>query len=271
MSSQLSTSINGDEGDELRRLASARNFRDVAGSGEGYPTATGRMRRGVFFRSSQLTLTPEDVSQVSGLGLAAIHDLRSAEEVERHPHVPVGRAQWRHHPVPGLPTDAVSGSTDPAVTHELMCDTYRAFVTSETSRATLGRLLAVTAQTPGPQLFHCVSGKDRTGWVVMLLQHIAGVSPETIMADYLLSNELGTVSREMAEALIQAHYGVERVAVYEPSFIVHPDFIQAGLDEAARSFGDLDGYLHAGLALSPAMRTMLAERLTGNSLDSLTS
>jgi protein tyrosine/serine phosphatase len=260
-SPQFSTSTGSDEGDELLRLASADNFRDVAGTGEGYATATGRMRRGVFFRSSQLTLTPEDVSLISGLELTVIHDLRPLKEVQRYPDVPVAGAEWHHHPVPGMPMDAVSGSMDPAFTHALMCDTYRALVTSATSRATLGQLLAEMAVTPGPQLFHCVSGKDRTGWVAMLLQHIAGVSLDTMMADYLLSNELAAVSRRVTEAFIQAQYGAERVAVYEPALIAHRDFLEAGLDQVARSYGDLDGYLGDGLALSPALRTTLAGRL----------
>ena len=37
-------------------------------------------------------------------------------------------------------------------------------------------------------LIHCVQGKDRTGMLVMLLQSILGVTDETIVEDYCLSN-----------------------------------------------------------------------------------
>jgi protein-tyrosine phosphatase len=42
-------------------------------------------------------------------------------------------------------------------------------------------------QTSGATLFHCASGKDRTGVMAALLQKIAGVSEESIFADYIAS------------------------------------------------------------------------------------
>jgi protein-tyrosine phosphatase len=81
---------------ELLRLGSADNFRDVAGTGAGYRTRTGdRVRRGVFFRSNELQLTGPDAAALAGLGIAVIHDLRSAAEVEAHPDVVVPGATWR--------------------------------------------------------------------------------------------------------------------------------------------------------------------------------
>ena len=96
----------------------------------------------------------------------------------------------------------------------------------------------------------------------MLLQHIAGVGPETVMADYLLSNEFAAVSRQETEEFIRAHYGADRVAVYEPALSVHRDFLEAGLDQATQSYGGVDGYLADGLGLSQKLRSVLAGRLT---------
>ena len=41
----------------------------------------------------------------------------------------------------------------------------------------------------GPVLVHCVAGKDRTGLVVALVQAAIGVTRESIIAEYALSDE----------------------------------------------------------------------------------
>ena len=54
------------EGYELTRLASADNFRDVAGTG--YPTYDGgRLRTGVLFRSNELQLSDTDAGSLADL------------------------------------------------------------------------------------------------------------------------------------------------------------------------------------------------------------
>ena len=48
---------------------------------------------------------------------------------------------------------------------------------------------AVARARPGGVAVHCGIGRDRTGMVVMLLLHLAGVAPRDIAADYDLSAE----------------------------------------------------------------------------------
>ncbi len=66
---------------------------------------------------------------------------------------------------------------------------YRAFVSDVQRRRSLASVLASIAGTEGPKLIHCAGGKDRTGSVVSLLQHLVGVSRDTILHDYMLTNE----------------------------------------------------------------------------------
>ena len=91
-------------GEELVRLASADNFRDVTGPDSAYVAADGRpLRRGVAYRSNELQLSHADAATIARLGVTAIYDLRSDArdrgaprrrgarrgvaplEVERHP------------------------------------------------------------------------------------------------------------------------------------------------------------------------------------------
>ena len=58
-----------DLGEELVRLASADNFRDVAGIDSAYLAADGvPLRRGVLFRSNELQLSDADAASVSAHG-----------------------------------------------------------------------------------------------------------------------------------------------------------------------------------------------------------
>jgi hypothetical protein len=81
-----------DPGESL--LASAANFRDLAGPGAGYPVSGGRrMRRGLLFRSNELQLSVTDAARVAALGVTEIYDLRTPTAIRDYPdtRVPGGR------------------------------------------------------------------------------------------------------------------------------------------------------------------------------------
>src|ERR1035437_545609 len=82
-------------------LASAENFRDVAGisasnGGSGFVETTsnnGVMRTGVFYRSDVLALSSGDLATVSALHIAQDIDLRTPSEIAATPDVvPSGAA-----------------------------------------------------------------------------------------------------------------------------------------------------------------------------------
>nr|WP_232523442.1 tyrosine-protein phosphatase [Nocardioides sp. MAH-18] len=246
----------------MARLASADNFRDVAGPGDGYPTVAGRrVRRGVFFRSNELQLTDADAATLAGLGITTIHDLRGALEVEAHPDVAVPGATWVHVEVSGIPMEMVSGLADVDAALRVMREVYVAFVRSPEARASYARLLTDLATAPLPQLFHCTAGKDRTGWAAALLLELAGVDRETILADYLLTNDVSSATREKYLALIAEHLGADEVAVYEPTMVVEPGYLDAAYAAVAEDFGSVDGYLRSGLGLADDVLAELRARL----------
>lgn len=61
--------------------------------------------------------------------------------------------------------------------------------TSSSCAAKLASALAVLPTKPGPYLIHCRYGVDRTGFLCVLLEALAGVSRSRIAADYMLSYE----------------------------------------------------------------------------------
>lgn len=247
--------------EELVRLASADNFRDVAGPG--YPTADGRtVRRGVYFRANELRLTHEDAASIAALGVTGVLDLRSRHEIEAHPDVEIPGAAWTHVDVLGIPLDEMANLPDRATAVAMMERVYRGFVEDATTRAALGRVLTTLAGD-GVHLFHCSAGKDRTGWTAALLLHLAGVDDATIEADYLLTNEYAARSRAAVLAQIVEHLGPEKADVYEPVLVADADYLRTSYACVERSYGDRATYLREGLGLGEDVLAGVRAKLLG--------
>jgi protein-tyrosine phosphatase len=160
------------------------NARDLGG----LPTRSGRRTRsGMFYRSATLQLvTPEGWQQAHHAGVRTVIDLRNDDEVEAEPTEPMGISRVR------VPLDGVEDTElwrwlrDEGLHGTPLY--YRPFLTRRPDRvAAVVTALARTA--PGGVLFHCSSGRDRTGLVTLLLLALADVEPESIADDYTLSVE----------------------------------------------------------------------------------
>jgi len=235
------------EGEEVLRLASVDNFRDVAGPG--YPTQDGGVvRRGVFYRSNQLRLSEEDTRALVGIGLRCVVDLRARVEIDRHPDPEVEGAEWHHFDVMGIPMDEIASLRDSDGAVAVMHRVYRSFVEVPSSREAFGALFRHLA-AGGPQLFHCTAGKDRTGWVAALLLHVAGVDDDTIARDYLLTNERTSRSRARVEQSLAHHLGEDAVNLFQPTLLADLDYLRTGYAAVAEHYGDRATYLCEGLGL----------------------
>lgn len=172
------------------RMDDIRNLRDVGG----YHTAGGRqVKWGKIYRSGEITrMTPWDSTRLANLGIRTIIDLRTGEECEKHP-IAYRRANIVHVPV-------VAGNeqdlSDRIWNNQMrkgdallyMQDVYLQFATR--NAAQFGQALDVFLHEENyPILFCCPLGKDRTGFLAALLLAILGVPEETIMQDYLESNQ----------------------------------------------------------------------------------
>lgn len=246
----------------LPRLASLDSLRDVAGAG--HRTRDGaRVRRHRVYRSGELQLDDHDALALVGLGLTAIHDLRTAEEVAAHPDAVVPGATWRHFDVPGIPMDDLIDLTDEAAATALMERVYRGFVEDPAARAGFGGLLRAVADTEGPQLVHCTTGRDRTGWAAALLLAVAGVPDATIVEDYLLINECTRSSRGQYLTMVATALGEEMVPVYERVLVADAHHLRVAWTAVDAAYGSLAGYLTAGLGLDDEVLARLRARLLG--------
>jgi Tyrosine phosphatase family len=85
-------------------------------------------------------------------------------------------------------------------------DSYRLMV--DASRDRLAFVIAEIAMAPPAAIVvHCHAGRDRTGLVVALALHIAGVSVESIAADYALTDDASHAVMAETFAHLNARYG----------------------------------------------------------------
>ena len=249
-------------GEELVRLASADNFRDVSGPDSAYVAADGTpLRRGVVYRSNELQLSHADAATIAGLGVTAIYDLRSTHEIEAHPDAEVPGAEWHHVEVGGIPMFQLEELTSREAADDVMRQVYRSFVTAPEARAAFAQLLRHIADAEEATLFHCAAGKDRTGWAAALLLHVAGADDATILEDYLLTNTFSTATREKYLGLVREHLGEEKVPVYEVAMVVRDDYLQEAYRAAEAAYGSRDGYLRDGLGLDDGTLGRLRSRM----------
>ncbi|MET7909349.1 tyrosine-protein phosphatase [Streptomyces avermitilis] len=167
------------------------NFRDLGG----YTTADGRtVRWGRLFRSDSLgKLTGEEWERFLALGVGTVIDLRYPWEIDakgrvpEHPTFTYHNLSIEHRPYDqaGLGPDVETGPFLAEKYLEVAHDGV------EELRQVVEVIATFATSTDESLVFHCASGKDRTGLVAALVLALLGVPESEIIEDFALT-ELAT-------------------------------------------------------------------------------
>lgn len=238
-------------------LKTIPNLRDIGG----YRTTDGRwVKMGMLYRSDQLDrLSDNDLGAMGDLRIALVADLRTATERSREPdRLPAGA----DHLVLDVAADShgLGGDMRQAMTlintgkgAAMLTEANREFVSLDSARAAYSALLGrIGAEDAGPTLYHCTAGKDRTGWATAVILTILGVPRETVMADYLASNDyLRAKNEAILAAAGSASTPIARENL-EPVLGVRTAYIEAAFAEVDKRYGSFDRYVREGLGLDDA-------------------
>ncbi|MFE9799420.1 tyrosine-protein phosphatase [Streptomyces goshikiensis] len=256
-------------------LQGAVNVRDLGG----YRTWTGgKVRRGLVYRSDALSrLTPADVTTVAGLGLTEVVDFRIPAELryDGADRLPAGLTATSR-PVSDLGLYATLvgaiASGDPVQQERMlgggraeayMRDIYRTFVTSPENRAQFAATLREIADGRGPLLYHCTSGKDRTGWLSYVLLRALAVPEDTAERDYLASNTFRGAYDAQVRAGLKQSGRMLNPDLLIPLQEVRTDYLDSATARMEADFGGFYGYLTNGLGLDLRTLAKLQARLVG--------
>lgn len=211
------------------------NFRDLGG----IRTSEGRyIKWGKIFRSDELTnLTEADLKYLSAIPVSAVVDFRSQVEVNKSPDKLFDNTKYYHLSIePGnllnQNTDLDFNNTDFS---NIMLDINRMLVTDSTCIAQYKNFFKLIQNEENvPIMFHCSAGKDRTGMAAALILYALGVDDQTVMENYLLSNQyLGDKYSSY----------IEQYPALEVLMTVKAEYLQAGIDQIKKDYGTVEIYL----------------------------
>ena len=273
-----------------RVLIASANLRDLGG----LATIDGqRVRAGRLFRSGHLSeLDRAEAAILGGLGLRTIIDLRRPSEVADFPtpdldgvdhlwmsvspedseFAVAANLLFGNQPEQvdtaedskfAVAANLLFGNQPEQVDIATMLEGY--FRNTVTNRLDGYRPVFEAATDPDrqPLLFHCMGGKDRTGFVAGVLLRLLGVGQEEVMADYLLTNEI--LGDRMARRADQARQRIAQRSGVEPDQVderhlegiramlyTRPSFLQASFDAVTDKFGTWETFRRDGLGIDDA-------------------
>lgn len=217
------------------------NFRDLGG----YKAADGRhVKHGQFYRSSAIVFaTDADRAAFEKIGMKAILDLRSPMEVAQKPDDSVPGCEYIHCSAADVGGEQ-SGNVDMAQLirqgglgnlTEYLLDIYRNLPFQNPAYQIMFDLMR---KKTVPFVFHCTAGKDRTGVAAYLILKVLGVDDETIMADYLLSNEYRKEENAKIAKLMGSFPGAEEL------LRVKQEYLQLSMDAIRDRYASFEEYLN---------------------------
>ena len=255
-------------------IATAPNLRDLGG----WPTADGgRTRSGAVYRSAELSrLHGEDLAAFVGLDVGTVFDLRTAAEVAQQPdalpedirYVTLDVLADAEH---AAPAELQRIFEDPAQASEYLRQgqaeryfesAYRGFVTLPSATHAYAALFDAIATSDSPVLYHCTTGKDRTGWATAVLFLLCGVPEEHVWEEYLLTNS--ELLPAVQPWLDQFEAAGGDPALLMPIVGVQESYLGSALDEMRTTYGTVEAYVTDGLGLRAETVQALRERLVGS-------
>ena len=244
----------------------------------GYVGADGRkVKDGVLLRSAALgSATDEDVKKLTEVyHLAEVIDLRTTSEIEAAPDLDIdGVKNVNLRILDEAALMKAAESQDPEVMalmqSEKMEDKLKAaikiglvgdqmyitFLSHDAGKQGYAQMFKDLLALPEGQslLFHCTQGKDRTGCAALLILSALGVDEDTIMADYMLTNEFNAelIAQERQDMLDSGvaedqldHYMIARDQVF-------PQTMTNALDWMKENYGSVRGYITQELDVTDA-------------------
>jgi protein-tyrosine phosphatase len=255
-------------------IESVPNLRDLGG----YKTSDGAtVASKLVYRSSQLTdISAGDMKKLANLNLKTDLDLRTAQERNPNPdQLPpgvnsiwmnvladanqAGLAQLNSLMKDPKAANAALGGGKAETTFKAM---YRQFITLPSANKSYSQLfLTLADQKQLPALFHCTGGKDRTGWAAAAFLTLLGVPKETVMADYLRTNDYVLPTVQKANAAFVEAGGDPSI----PSAMqgAKKEYLQAAFDEMTTKYGTIEQYFSEGLGIDASQQKALRDLYLG--------
>lgn len=254
------------------------NTRDLGG----IEVPGGKIAPGRLIRSGMLGVaSKKDVSWLAD-NVSTVIDFRSKVERDEVPDPEIEGAENIHVPIiddlaAGVSRDSESDEVamsmlihDPDSAMSYMCSMYKEFPELESARKGYETFVRKLFENPDKAvLWHCTAGKDRAGFATAIVLEMLGADRETIIADYLMTNEY---IKNDIDAMIEYYFGsIEALdsnteTALRSLFGARREFLETALSKAEELYGSFRGFIRDGLHIGDDereawKRTVIDERL----------
>jgi protein-tyrosine phosphatase len=253
-------------------ITTVPNLRDLGG----WPTPDGHVRYGLLFRSAEFSdLQGDDAAAFARLGIRSVYDMRTQAERAKQPNqLPPGT---EYVVLDILKDSSQAGAAqlmavlgDPKAAEAMLGggkaialfkESYRELVSLPSALAGYRQFFSdIAAEEHSPAVFHCTTGKDRTGWAAASTLLLLGVSTDDVFADYLLTNDQLLPALQPLLNQFKSIGGDPELLM--PVVGVRKEYLETALDEMYRRYKAVDGYFSQGLGLDAVTIGKLRDKLT---------
>lgn len=183
------------------RFEKARNFRDMGGyiASNGKTVSWGKLYRSDKFNGT----TAEEWKVIENAGIKTVIDLRSEKEICMSPDNCPECIRYIHFPIVEEDLSFFNlSSPDMQAFARSVSDGYKNIVLSHGENLAEAINIIIESMKDGGTVYHCTSGKDRTGIVAAIIYYILGVEGEDIVADYQVSH---TYNQKTSDKFMSEH------------------------------------------------------------------
>lgn len=217
-----------------------RNFRDLGGIiGENGK----KIAHNKLFRSGRLArITDADIDTIQNIGIKRIIDLRTKMERQETPDKEIEGVTNLH--IPLLEGDIgayirriMSKELD---AKEFMIEFYG---TIDSLKIASWTRIFDLLEKEEPTLWHCSSGKDRTGMTTTLILASLGVDEKTIIKEFMISNYYLEETHNRTLANFEKSNGLEMKDLISPLMILEEIYITTFLNSIKKEYGSINNFL----------------------------
>lgn len=255
-------------------LTGVENARDVGG----YVAADGRtVKYGLLLRTGKLSGTTEaDTAHLTNTyKLSTVIDFRTTAEIKEGPDPAMqgvintqinilGDSEDSAGAITGIyGADPIQALIDIVKTGQTGPTMYTSIIESEQALKGYRQFFsALLSQKEGALLWHCTGGKDRAGTAAVLLLSALGVDRETVLQDFVLTNDFNTQKISYMGAQTAAKGEDPAIVQGVKNLVgVNGGYMAAMLDLIDVKYGSMGAFLTApnGMALTSAQLTTLRD------------